>query len=115
MKAFRQQTLSNALIALGMVFGSAAWADDKMAPMPGHSDGSMQMHQIMADGQKMPMTMTGDVDKDFAMMMTMHHHQALKMADVMIQSGTNAKLKAMAQKMKKAQTKEIKELAPFTK
>ena len=76
---------------------------------------AMELHQIMAQGMAMPMPMSGDVDKDFATMMTMHHQQAIKMIDVLLEHGDNASLKAMAQRMKSAQQKEITEMAPYTK
>ena len=83
--------------------------------MKGHSAGSMELHKIMSSGMKMPMNMSGDVDKDFATMMTMHHQQAIKMADVLIKHGGSAELKAMARKMNAAQEGEIKQMAPYTK
>ena len=83
--------------------------------MKGHSAGSMELHKIMTSGMKMPMPMSGNVDKDFAAMMTMHHQQAVKMADVLIKHGRSAELKAMARKMKAAQQAEIKQMAPYTK
>ena len=83
--------------------------------MPGHSAGSMELHRIMTEGSKAPMAMTGNVDQDFAAMMSMHHQMAIDMADVMLKSGSNAELKAMAAKMKAAQQEEIKQLAPYTK
>ena len=83
--------------------------------MPGHSAGSMELHRIMTEGSKLPMPMSGDVDKDFAAMMTLHHQTAIDMADVMLKSGSNAQLKAMAAKMKAEQQEEIKQLAPYTK
>ncbi len=89
--------------------------DMKGQNMKGHSAGSMEMHQVMADGMKMPMKMSGNVDKDFATMMTMHHQQAIKMADVQLKNGSNAELKAMARKIKTVQQAEIKQLAPYTK
>lgn len=105
--------------ALGaaMTLSVASFADDKSKPghahnMTGHSAGSMQMHQIME--QKMPMTMSGDVDRDFATMMSMHHEQAIKMIDVQLKHGKQAELKALAQKMKDAQIKEIQQMKPFT-
>jgi uncharacterized protein (DUF305 family) len=61
-----------------------------------------------------PMTMTGDVDTDFATMMTMHHQQAIRMSDVLIRQGKNAELRALAQKMKAAQLEEIRKMAPYT-
>lgn len=81
----------------------------------GHSAGSMELHRIMTDGQKMPMPMSGNVDKDFAAMMTMHHQQAIKMADVQLKHGKNAALKALARKMQDAQRKEITQLAPHAR
>lgn len=61
--------------------------------------------------QKMQgMQPTGDTDKDFAMMMRMHHQQAVDMAKAEIQHGQSPELKAMAQKMLKDQQKEIKQL-----
>jgi uncharacterized protein (DUF305 family) len=59
--------------------------------------------------------MSGDVDRDFATMMTMHHQQAIKMVDVLLEHGDNASLEALAQRMKSGQQKEITELAPYTK
>ena len=49
--------------------------------MPAQSSGSMELHRIMSEGQKAPMAMSGDVDKDFATMMSMHHKMAIDMAD----------------------------------
>lgn len=83
--------------------------------MKGQSAGSMELHKIMSSGMKMPMKMTGNVDKDFASMMSMHHQQAIRMADVLIKNGRNAELKALASKMKAAQQGEIKQLAAYTK
>ena len=83
--------------------------------MKGQSAGSMEMHTIMTSGMKMPMKMSGNVDKDFAIMMTMHHQQAVKMSDVLVKHGSNAELKALARKMKAAQQAEIKQMAPHTK
>ena len=89
--------------------------DMKGMDMKGHSAGSMEMHKIMMSGMKMPMKMNGNVDHDFAHMMTMHHQQAIKMADVQIKHGSNAQLKALARKIKVAQQAEIKQMAPYTK
>lgn len=89
--------------------------DHDMASMKGHSAGSMELHRVMAQGREMPMPMSGDADKDFATMMTMHHQQGIKMSDVLIQHGDNAELKALAQKMKAEQQKDIAQMAPHTK
>ena len=70
------------------------------------------MHESMMAGmQKMQgMRPTGDTDKDFAMMMRMHHQQAVEMAQAEVQHGKSPELKAMAQKMMKDQQKEIDQL-----
>ncbi|WP_082580266.1 DUF305 domain-containing protein [Pelomonas sp. Root1444] len=74
--------------------------------------GSEQMNKAMMSGmqQMQGMKMTGDTDKDFAMMMKMHHQQALDMAKAEVEHGKSAELKAMAQKMIKDQTQEIAKL-----
>lgn len=73
--------------------------------------GSQQLHQQMLssmDGMKSK-TPTGDTDKDFAMMMKMHHQQALDMAQIELRHGKSKELKAMAEKIIAAQRKEIAE------
>lgn len=95
--------------------GNPAMPAMTKAGMKDHSVGSKELHAIMTAGMQMPMKMTGNVDKDFATMMTMHHQQALKMADVLIKHGENVELKALARKMKAAQQDEIEKMKPFTK
>jgi len=108
------------LAALALTASVVAIAHEPMAKpaagkMPMHSEASMQMKHIMMPGGDMKMKMTGDVDKDFAMMMSMHHQQAIEMVDVLVKSGRNPELKAMALKMKAAQQEEIKQMAKYTK
>lgn len=78
-----------------------------------HKDmkGSESLMHSMKDGMKKMdgMKATGDVDKDFAMMMKMHHQQALDMAQIEIDQGKSAEMKAMAKKIMAAQKKEISE------
>lgn len=93
-----------------------AFATHSFAQMP-HKDassqgsGSHQMMQSMTKGmdQMKNMPMTGDVDKDFAMMMRVHHQQAVEMSQVELKNGKDPKMKAMARKIIEAQRKEIKE------
>lgn len=56
---------------------------------------------------------TGNPDNDFAALMKVHHIGALEMAQAEIANGSNADLKAMAQKMVDAQQPEIAELNTF--
>lgn len=104
-----------AVATAAMTFNASAHEKPKMQGMKGDSAASMELHRIMTSGMKMPMKMSGDVDKDFAAMMIMHHQMAVKMADVEIKKGKSAALKAMARKMKAAQQAEIEQLAPFAK
>ena len=71
--------------------------------------GSEEMKQAMMTGmdnmQKMPIT--GDIDKDFAMMMKMHHQQGVDMAKIELAQGKSPAMKAMAKQIIAAQKKEI--------
>ena len=83
------------------------------SPMAGM--GSGEMHRAMKAGmEKMgQMQMTGDIDKDFATMMRMHHQQAVDMAKIEVQKGKSAEMKALATKIIKDQQKEIGQLDKF--
>lgn len=59
------------------------------------------------------MTSSGNPDNDFAAMLKTHHMGALEMAQAEVAQGTDAEMKAMAQKMIDAQQKEIAELNTF--
>ena len=105
-------------MTLGAAFAVSvgAFAHDPKAAMPsmaGHSEGSMELDRIMT--KQTPMPMTGNVDRDFAAMMSIHHQMAIDMVDVLQKYGSNSELKAMGAKMKAAQTEEIKQMALFTK
>ena len=91
----------------------AAMPMAKDAAMNTNMDASMQMHQVMMPAKAMEMPMSGNVDKDFAAMMSMHHQMAIDMVDIYLKNGHNAKLKSMAMKMKTAQQAEIKQMATF--
>lgn len=70
-----------------------------------------ELHKDMNDRKaKMDaMKMTGNTDKDFAMMMMSHHEAAIKMAKAELSYGMKAALKQMAKNMISDQTKEISE------
>lgn len=80
-----------------------------------HSDAEHNASPIMTSMQKMmekmhQMEKTGNADHDLAASMIIHHQGAIDMANAEINSGTDAKLKDMAQKMIEKQQKENKEL-----
>ncbi len=73
--------------------------------------GSADMKQSMMSGMEgmQKMQMSGDTDKDFAMMMKMHHQQAVEMAQMELAHGKSPEMKAMSKKIIAAQKKEIAE------
>jgi uncharacterized protein (DUF305 family) len=111
--------LASAMLGAALTMSTFAGATDEQDKSPpahsmsGHSAGSMELHRIMSEGRNMSMPMSGDVDKDFASMMSMHHQQGIKMIDVLLQHGQNAELKEFARKMKAEQETETRELARF--
>ena len=100
-------------------FGLAAQAQTAATPsapstMP---HGQMQKGMMGSDDMKKSMmmgmdgmnkmTMSGDTDKDFAMMMKMHHQQAVDMSEMELAHGKSNEMKAMAKQIIAAQKKEI--------
>ena len=100
----------------GAVFVSPVLAQHEGHQGGGHAHsykgGSLALHEMMEkSAQKMGnMKMSGDTDKDFAMAMAEHHADGIKMADIELKYGKAAALKAMARKIKAAQTKERQQL-----
>ena len=70
-----------------------------------------EMHEIheKMDKDMNSMSMTGNVDKDFVMMMKVHHQSAVDMAKDELSHGKKYEMKQMAQKIIEDQNKEIKE------
>jgi uncharacterized protein (DUF305 family) len=100
--------------ALASAIALGAHAQGTNAKSGGHAhggSGSQQMMNSMMDGMKemQSMKMTGDVDRDFASMMRMHHQKGIEMAQAEIKNGKDEKMKAMARKIAEDQGKEIKQ------
>jgi len=73
-----------------------------------HSDAMKKSMKMGMDSmQNMPMS--GDTDKDFAMMMKMHHEQGVEMAQMELANGKSPAMKAIAKNIISAQKKEIAE------
>ena len=72
---------------------------------------SSAMHESMMKGMRdmQSMPTTGDVDRDFAAMMRMHHQQAIEMAQQQLRDGKDPQMKAMAKRIIEDQRKEVKE------
>ncbi len=77
-------------------------AKSETMPMP-----SEQMDQSKITKQLGGMSMTGDVDYDFATNMRMHHQMAIEMAQTELKSGKNQEMLHMAKDIIAAQKKEI--------
>ena len=124
MNAQRLTTLRSicfvALLGLGVVTAAQAQTAAPMAPaapmaampnnaMKGGMMGSADMKKsMMMDMDSMQkMQMSGDTDKDFAVMMKMHHQQAVNMAEMELAQGKSPAMKTMAKKIIAAQKKEI--------
>ena len=67
----------------------------------------MRGSMMMGMDEMQKMSMSGDTDKDFAMMMKIHHQQALNMAEMELKNGKSPEMKAMAKQIIVAQKKEI--------
>ncbi len=71
--------------------------------------GSDSMKKSMMTGMDSmdKMKMTGNTDKDFAMMMKIHHQQAVEMSEMQLAHGKSPEMKKMALSIIAAQKKEI--------
>ena len=72
-----------------------------------HDELTKEMEAMKAERNNIKMS--GNIDKDFAMMMISHHESAVKMAKAELSHGMNTELKKIAQKEINDQTKEISE------
>lgn len=92
--------------------GSAAMP---MSAASGMSGGEMDMKSMMKENNdKMgSMTMTGNADVDFAMMMKVHHQGAIDMAQMELKHGKEPQMKKMAKEIIAAQKKEIAQFDKF--
>lgn len=102
------------LTAAAMSFMVSCSDDDSATgdgvQLQAHDDNKMMdtMHTMM--DEMAAMEMTHDPDVDFAAMMIMHHQGAIAMANLELQEGSNAEMRAMAQAIITEQEQEIQEL-----
>jgi len=115
------------ITALAITLGFSACQNNASKTGTDHSSmdsnemdmGSMSMNSGMQTVMDKMMTemhqmeMTGNIDKDFAMMMKSHHQAAVDMSEVELESGKDDELKKMAQKIIDSQKSEINELQSF--
>lgn len=77
------------------------------------TDFSQKQMDKMMKSMNMDMGSSGDVDKDFAMMMTMHHQEGIDMARDYLKVGTSDETKKVANNTIKSNGEGIKKLKPF--
>ena len=103
---------SAASIVAVVILSSPFWGSAQAAEKDGaKAMDCMEMHKSMTKGMKdmESMPATGDTDHDFAMMMKLHHQNALDMANIELHQGKDPVLRNMAKAIIKSQTKEIEE------
>ena len=89
------------------------WVKDFKMPEAKKESGKMhneltETMKAMMDKMK-GMSMSGNTDKDFVMMMIPHHESAVSMAEEELEHGKNLPIKQLAQKIIADQNKEIKD------
>lgn len=101
--ALAQDTNGSASTGSASKKGMDRQSDMQMKSMPA------DMHKAMesSDMQMKSMKMTGDVDRDYAMMMRTHHQGAVDMSKVLIANGRDPEMKRMARKIMSNNEKEI--------
>lgn len=102
---------------LGSAFIAPAMAQHHDMTKSKNNSPSQMMHMRMEKmNQNMAkMKMTGDTDRDFAMMMAEHHQGAIEMAQIEVKFGKSMELRSMAKMMIEAQMKERAKLLMHTK
>jgi uncharacterized protein (DUF305 family) len=102
-------------VLFALPFAAAAALALAQMPMPhgttGMCSGCEEMHRSMMGGMQAMQNMrsTGNVDRDFAAMMKIHHQGAVTMAEAELKSGKDPQMRAMAEGIIDAQKKEIRQ------
>ena len=79
-----------------------------------NSDFSSKQMDKMMKSMNMEHGAGADTDKDFAMMMTMHHQHGIEMARDYLKTGTAPQTKKVANNVIKTNTEDIKKLKNYT-
>jgi uncharacterized protein (DUF305 family) len=94
------------LALLGALSAAMSFASAQTPTVAKPADPMSQSMMSIMDNMKQ-MKSTGDVDKDFAMMMKVHHQGALDMAKIELAIGKSPELIKLAKQIIASQTKEI--------
>lgn len=105
-----------------LALGSSALSSPAQAPQPLASSprqaatpAAQQMHERMQGDLRamQAIKLSGDVDRDFAMMMRLHHQQAVEMGQFQLRHGKSPELRTLAQDIVNAQRREIEQLEKY--
>ena len=100
------------VVAVLLIFAAGASAQPPSRGPDTNAAGWNEIHQAMRnsgrDMERMPTT--GDIDRDFAMLMKMHHQAGIDMAIAHLKHGNDPRIRDMSERMIKEQRREIKEL-----
>ncbi len=107
--------LTGAILGSALITPAMAQHHDMNKSMHGSPSEMMHMSMEKMTHNMGGMKMSGDTDRDFAMMMAEHHLGAIQMAEIEVKSGKNSELKAMAKKMIEAQKSERTKLLMHAK
>lgn len=112
--------LSAGTLAMAVLFGFASAG--AIAHEPPKTDGAAPVSRDAMDHSKMAgmsgmgdMSMTGDVDYDFAVNMRKHHQMGIDMAQKELENGKNPQMVQTAKDIIAAQTKEIAQFDEWLK
>ncbi|WP_192823876.1 DUF305 domain-containing protein [Rufibacter sp. LB8] len=112
MKNLLSFRLGLVLLSASLLLTSCDDEDDGLAIQPHDQNAMMSIMHSMMDKME-AMSMNEDPDIAFARMMIMHHQGAIDMSNEELNTGDDATIRAMAQKIKEEQQKEIAELQAF--
>ncbi|KAA0178769.1 DUF305 domain-containing protein [Cupriavidus gilardii] len=103
---------ASATLVVGLPSVSAQHADGHHGHTMGGGGGDQDMHRSMAPGMNNMMSMqsTGDIDRDFANMMKMHHQMAIDMARTEAEKGKSPEMKRMADDIIKESQRDIRKI-----
>jgi len=112
--SLRHTALTAIFLLAGAVSAQTAPATPTSGAMPmgrmqhgGTGSQDMKATMMMGMDGMQKMQPSGNVDKDFAMMMKLHHQQAVDMAEMQLAQGKSPAMKTMARQIIAAQKKEI--------
>ena len=87
--------------------------DDEGLKLQDHDSNEFMTIMHNMNAQMNAMEMTGDADHDFAHMMVMHHQGAIDMSNRLLEKGSDATIKSMAQMIIQKQTEEKNDLTTW--